>query len=180
MTQSTVEAGLERLYRKWARLGAWLTVAPDPSPADPEALVAETARWVRDDPRLFQVVATWLAANHDLLDPVRLEAALSGLDDLASATAGALLCLASSAAGTPPALEAPLRACRPIHPPRPLFTVAERNPVFAAFAREDADPLFLRWGFWSGETSLKPGALRERAWVLRHAPELRSRTRDAA
>ncbi|HEX8694020.1 MAG TPA: hypothetical protein VF746_16475 [Longimicrobium sp.] len=175
-----MEAKLDELSRKWARVGAWLTVSPHPSPIDLESLIAETARWSREDPRLFQVAATWLAANHDLVDPIRLESALSKLDDLGSATAGALLSLALSAAGKAPELEAPLRVCRAISPARPLFTVAELSPLFTDFAREDADPLFLRWGFWSGDTALKPGALRGRGWILRHAPELRSRAEQAA
>ena len=177
MNPDAVEARLDELSRKWARIGAWLTVPPHPSPIDLESLIAETARWVREDPRLFQVVATWLAANHDLVDPVPLANALAELGEPDSATAGALLSLALAAAGEAPELEPPLRVCRPTSPARPLFTVTERSRLFTEFAREDADPLFLRWGFWSGDTSLKPRALRGRAWILRNAPELRSRAK---
>jgi hypothetical protein len=180
MNPGAVEAKLDELSRKWSRIGAWLTVPPDPSPVDLESLIAETARWAREDPRLFQVVATWLAANHDLVDPVRLANALSELEEPDSATAGALLSLALAAAGDAPELEPPLHVCRAISPARPLFTVAEQSRLFTEFAREDADPLFLRWGFWSGDTSLKPGALRGRGWILRNAPELRSRAKHAA
>ena len=43
------------------------------------------------------------------------------------------------------------------------------------FARQDALPVFTRWGLWHDEISLKIGAIRPVRWILKHCSELQVR-----
>lgn len=159
---------------EWARVGGGFTVAPARWPVDIESLLARSAVQAPADARLFSVAATWLARHHHLVDMRRLGRGLEALDELSSAVAGAMLSVANEHAKSE-RLSAAQRYCRPLAEPRVLFDQIAASPVLSAFARENALPVFTRWGLWHDEVTLKPGAVRPIHWILEHCPEMRIR-----
>lgn len=159
---------------EWRRVGAGFSVAPAAYPVDIETLIGRTARQAPADHRLFFVAASWIGVHHTLVDMRRLGRILESLDELGSAVAGAMLSVANEVAGSERLLAAQ-RYCRPLAEPRVLFEGIAANPVLAGFAREQALPLFSRWGLWHDEISLKTAAIRPVRWILEHCPELRIR-----
>ncbi|CAN5784892.1 hypothetical protein BH23GEM7_BH23GEM7_28400 [soil metagenome] len=168
------EADRRKLSAEWARLGGGFTVEPGPLPVDIEDLLVRSVRQAPADHRLFFVAATWLGVHHQLVDMRRLGRMLADQDGMDSAVAGALLSVANEIAGAK-RLETAMRHCRPLAEPRVLFERTASHPVLGAFAREHALPLFVRWGLWHDEISLKLGAVRPIRWILLHCPELRLR-----
>jgi hypothetical protein len=164
----------QHLSAEWKRVGARFSVAPAAYPVDIEALVGRTALRAPADHRLFFVAASWIGVHHTLVDVRRLGRILEKLDGLGSAVAGAMLAVANEIAASDRLLAAQ-RYCRPLGEPRVLFEKIAENPVLAAYAREQALPLFSRWGLWHDEISLKSAAIRPIRWILKHCPELRVR-----
>lgn len=168
-------ANADALRSAWTRVGALFAVAPMREPVDLEELVCATAAVAREDQRLFVVPASWLAVHHHLLDARRLGRHIDGLGPIESATIGALLSLAASAAPGRTALASALEHCRPLDQPEPLFPVMARSPGLLRLLQEDALPLFRQWGFWHDDASLQPSAVRPVRWILEQCPELRFR-----
>jgi hypothetical protein len=163
------------VYAAWARMGGGFSVPPLARRVDLEDLVGRTVALARGDARLFWVAASWLAVHHSLMNTRRMVARLKLLDGEERAVAGALFAVARQSAGAASSLDSVLKHCEPAEPARPLFTRMESRPVLVEKVREDALPLFLRWGFWQDEVSLKTDAIRPVGWVLAHCPELQSR-----
>jgi hypothetical protein len=90
------------------------------------------------------------------------------------ATAGAMLSIANDIAKSP-RLEAATKSCRPLVHPRLLFHRIATSPVLSQLAREGALPVFVQWGLWHDEVSLKIGAIRPIRWILKHCPEIEVR-----
>lgn len=163
------------LMRQWARVGALFNVTPWAEPVDLEALVIETARVARGDERLFVMAASWLAEHHHLLDARRLSRQLAPLEAEHSAVAGALLAMALEGTPGASALAAAVTHCRPAAITTLLFPVLAEIPGWPALVQAEALPLFLRWGFWHNDATLKRNAIRPAAWLVRQCPELRVR-----
>lgn len=174
--ENQIQTAAERrdISAEWRRVGAGFSVSPAAYPVDIEALVGRTAKQAPADHRLFFVAASWLGVHHTLVDMRRLGRTLENLDELGSAVAGAMLSVANEAAASDRLLAAQ-RHCRPLGKPRVLFDRIAANTVLAAFAREQALPLFSRWGLWHDEISSKTAAIRPVRWILEHCPELRIR-----
>lgn len=143
-------------------------------PVDIEDLLVRSAARSPADYRVFFVAATWLGIHHHLVDTRRLGKKLESLDALPSAVAGAMAGVAETVDSSE-RLAALARRCRPLEGPRALFDRVERDTVLRRFAREEALPVFERWGLWHDEISLKAGAVRPVRWILTHCPELRYR-----
>jgi DNA-binding transcriptional ArsR family regulator len=157
---------------RWARLGVLFGGAPAPEPVDVETLLIDTVREAADHPRLFWVAASWLCVHHRLVNLRRLGQRLRALPE--TAVAGALLSLVDARVPGRP-FRGLLAHCRPVRPPRPLFSEVERSPVLRAKVARAAHPLFRRWGLLQDELALRPGSVRPTAWVLQHNPPLRLR-----
>jgi hypothetical protein len=166
---------LDTLAAMWTRVGVLFATRPTAKPVDLERLLLETARAARFDERLFVCAASWLAQYHGFINGRRLSVLAVELDHLGSATLGALLSLARDAAGNAPELDAALARCRQLSRPRPLFAVMDTMDVLAGRMRTRALPLFVAWGLWHDDATLKPSAIRPVRWLLNHAPELRAR-----
>lgn len=172
---------LRRIAASWARVGAYLSIAPGVGPVDLEGLIIATARVAPDDERLFAVAASWLAAHHTIVNGRRLAVLAATLADEegsaeASAVLGTLLSWADELSGNAAeALRAATARCRPVRPARPLFRVVRALPSVAAQVRRDALPRFAAWGLWHDGDAAKPEAVRPVAWIVAHAPELRIR-----
>lgn len=176
---STVETralDVEQLSAMWARVGAGFTVNRSAEPVDLERLIVRTAGTAPRDYRLFFLPASWLAVHFELVNARRLGTLLDRLEGTVSAVAGAMFSVALRAAGTSNQLEAAAARCRPLEgPPEPLFEASFRVPVLREKVREEALPLFRRWGLLHDEISMKPGAVRPIRWIRRNCPELRLR-----
>ena len=159
---------------EWARVGGGFSVAPAEHPSVIEDLLARSAKQAPADYRVFFVAATWLGVHHHLVDMRRFGRELDTLHELDSAVAGAMISVANQVAQSP-RLEAAERHCDPLREPRPLFDRAAQNPVLSELAQQDALPVFLRWGLWQDEVSLKIDAVKPVGWILERCPELRIR-----
>ncbi len=175
---STIElqrdADRRAISAEWARVGGGFTVEPARSPVDIEDLLVRSAAQAPADARLFAVAATWLSVHHQLVNVRRLGRMLDALEGMPSAAAGAMLSAANEEARSARLVTA-ARHCRPLAEPRVFFERTASSPVLSTFARENALPVFARWGLWHDELTLKPDAVRPVAWVLEHCPELRVR-----
>lgn len=163
------------LMRAWTRLGVMFSVAPAPEEVDLEQVIADTAAVAPADERLFVMAATWMAVRHPLIDARRLGRVLDTLTGVPSAVAGALLSVAALNTRGTTTLHAAVAHCQPLKRKRPLFSVLERHPGLLAVVRQEALAVYLRWGFWHNDATLKLDALRPVRWTLRHCPELRAR-----
>jgi hypothetical protein len=159
---------------EWARVGGGFSVAPAEHPIVIEDLLVRSAKQAPADYRLFFVAATWLGVHHHLVDMRRLGRELDALSELDSAVAGAMISVANQMANSP-RLAAAERHCDPLSEPRPLFDRVAQNPLLREFARQDALPVFSRWGLWQDEVSLKGDAVKPVGWILERCPELRVR-----
>jgi hypothetical protein len=171
----TTEARRLELVRAWTRLGALFNTAPATTRVDLEQLIVDTAGVARSDERLFVMAASWLAEHHPLIDARRLGRRLDRVDPDTSATAGALLAMATRETTGATALEAALTYCRPLAVPELLFPVMARHPGLLTLVKAETLPLFAVWGFWHNDAVLKRNAIRPIGWVLQHCPELRIR-----
>lgn len=175
-TMETRALDAEQLSAMWARVGGGFTVNRSEEPVDLERLIVRTARTARGDYRLFFVPASWLAVHYELVNARRLGTLLDRLEGMPSAVAGAIFSVALRDAGTSTQLEAALSRCQPLEgTPELLFEASFRVPVLREKAREEALPLFRRWGLLHDEISMKPGAVRPIRWIRRNCPELRLR-----
>jgi hypothetical protein len=163
------------LRAAWTRVGALFSVVPASAPVDLEDLICATAEEARSDQRLFVVPASWLAVHHHLVDARRLGRRIDRLAPEVSATMGALLSLASAAAGAKNPLVSATAHCRALNTPEPLFPVMARTPGLLRLLKEDSLPLFTRWGFWHDDATLQLSAVRPVHWIVENCPELRYR-----
>ncbi|HEU4454939.1 MAG TPA: winged helix-turn-helix domain-containing protein [Longimicrobium sp.] len=168
------EANRRAISAEWARIGGGFTVEPARAAVDVEDLLVRSAVQAPADARLFAVAATWLSIHHHLVDMRRLGRMLEALEGMSSAAAGAMLSVANEEARSA-RLAAAERHCRPLAEPRVFFEQTAASPVLSTFARDNALPVFARWGLWHDELSLKPDAVRPVGWILEHCPELRIR-----
>ena len=169
-------AHLDALAADWARLGVLFAVEPSPAPVDVERLIVATARAAPHDERLFVCAASWLAQHHRFVDGQRLSDLAADLDARTSAVLGALLSVAGDQAGGRPELEAARARCQPLAQPEPLFSATGSMRVLRDRAPRDALPVFVAWGLWHDDASLKPSAIRPGSWLLNEVPELRTRS----
>ena len=166
---------LDVLAGNWARLGVLFGVEPSNAIVDIELLICDTARIAPADERLFVCAASWMAEYHGFVNGRRLSALAGALDSEGSAVLGALLSLASEAAGGAPSLDAARARCHPLAKAQALFTAMRSMRVLTARARRNALPLFVAWGLWHDDQTLKPTAIRPVGWLLAKVPELRVR-----
>jgi hypothetical protein len=173
----TPDAGeLDEVASYWARLGVIFGVRPATELVDVERLVCDTARVAPADERLFICAVSWLAQYHVFTNGRRLSALAGTLDDHSSAVLGALLSLASQAAGGAPELEAARARCRRLAKPQPLFAAMRSMRVLRERVERNALPVFAAWGLWHDDQTLKPAAIRPITWLLEKVPELRVRS----
>lgn len=154
----------------WSRLGFHYGGEMAASPPQLEELLLASLGEVREDPRLFLGVATWLQSYGFLLDGhhlVKLRGKISGEH---SALLGALLTASSN-----PHLKGLLGSCEPLGEEEILFRVMEEREVLRERVQTGALPEIRRWGFLVEDLTLKPDALRPSSWVLRQNPELKIR-----
>lgn len=170
------EGELDALAADWARVGVLFGVVPSATLVDVELLICDTASLAPSDERLFVCAASWIAENHGFVNGRRLSSLSTSLDAEGSAVLGALLSLASEAAGAAPELEAALARCRPLAKARPLFAVMRASGVLTRRVRANALPVFAAWGLWHDDQALKPTAIRPESWLLAQVPELRVRS----
>ena len=163
------------VHAAWARVGGGLSVPPRRKRVDMEDLLVRTLSHARSDARLFWVAASWVSVHHNLVNTRRLVGRLKRCGELEKAVAGALFSVAKHEVGSVTLLNSVLKHCAPIAPPRPLFTVIEKNAVLTYRAREAALPLFREWGFWQDNISMRTDATRPIRWVLAHCPEFHTR-----
>ncbi|MDQ3389605.1 MAG: hypothetical protein M3483_08890 [Gemmatimonadota bacterium] len=159
---------------EWARVGGGFAVTPAEHPVVIEDLLVRSAKQAPADYRLFFVAATWLGVHHHLVDMRRFGRELDAVRGLPSAVAGAMISVANQIAKSP-RLEAAERHCDPLSEPRPLFDRVAQNPLLSEFTRQNALPVFSRWGLWHDEVSLKMSAVKPARWILERCPELRVR-----
>lgn len=169
------ESEMDALAADWARLGVLFGVEPSDALVDIELLISDTARVAPFDERLFVCAASWIAEYHGFVNGRRLSALATQLDSDGSAVLGALLSLASEAAGAAPELEAARARCRPLAKAKPLFAVISSSEMLTRRVRHSALPIFTAWGLLHDDQALKPTAIRPEAWVLTRVPELRVR-----
>lgn len=173
-------AQLDALAADWARLGVLFAVEPSPTPVDVERLIVATAGAAPDDERLFVCAASWIAQHHRFVDGQRLSALAVDVDARTSAILGALLSVAGGETGGLPELEAAQSRCRPLADPQPLFSVTGSMRVLRDRARRNALPVFVSWGLWHDDATLKPSVIRPESWLLREVPELYARSQRLA
>ena len=160
---------------RWTRVGAMFATRASTQRLDIEDLLMQTAVSAPSDYRLFMVAASWLAVHHNLINARRFGRKLEELDDVPSAVAGAMLAIALEATPTSTQFRSAMRHCRPLNTPRPLFDTMAQHVVLLNKVKEDALPLFLKWGLWQDEVSLKMNAIRPVSWIVANCPELRIR-----
>jgi hypothetical protein len=168
-----VDENALRLAAEWTRVGGGFTVPAAQYPVEVEDLLIRSIQAGPMDYRVFFVAATWLGVHESLVDVRKLGKRVAVLCELESAVAGALLDLAQEAGAT--ALSHLAQRCVPLSTPRPLFETYVEYPELSARVKEHSLPIFLKWGLWHDEISLKPGAIRPISWILKHCPELRIR-----
>lgn len=164
---------------EWARVGGGFSVEPAEYTVVIEDLLIRSARQAPADYRLFFVSATWLGVHHHFVDMRRFGRELVALRGLDSAVAGAMISVDNQVAESPQ-LEAAERHCHPFDEPHPLFDRVAQNSLLREFARQDALPVFARWGLWQDEVSLKIDAVKPVGWILDWCPELRVRALTGA
>jgi hypothetical protein len=167
---------LDAVASYWAHLGVLFGVRPAQEAVDVELLICDTARVAPADERLFICAVSWVAQYHAFVNGRRLSALAASLDPDASAVLGALLSVASEAAGGAPELEAARARCRPLATPQPLFAAVRSMRVLNDRVRRDALPIFSAWGLWHNDATIKPAAIRPVTWLIQRVPELRVRS----
>lgn len=151
----------------WARLGFMFAVRPAEEEPDLEQAIVSALAVVRDDPRLFVGVATWLHRYGAFVDGHRVVAKLgSESSPETSAVLGALI-----TASAAPSLRGLRARCEPLPQLEPLFRIMA-SPVLRNRVEQHALPEYEEWGFLVDTLELKSRALRPPSWVLRTNPTL--------
>jgi hypothetical protein len=153
--QELPETLIELAWRQWCALGvAGYTVSSGPRCIDPEALLLFTCAEGRREPRLFDAMLDWLAANPDAISLQRLNAMVKASDPSGAAVLGALAAtLAKTAGGSKWA--SVVRHCPVPKPAEPLFFFKNGRPM-QSFGQPDQ--VFEKAGFLRGKVQL-PGKL---------------------
>ena len=177
MRTATVEASEQRLslMSEWARLGVLFNTAPATYRIDLEDLIVRTAGFARMDERLFVMAASWLAEHHQLLDARRLGRKLDSQLGTVSAVVGAVLTLALEGAPSATQLRAAVKHCEPLTGKQPLYVMLLAYPRVLELVKQEALPLYEKWGFWHNDAVLKLNAVRPISWIWHKCPEMRLR-----
>ncbi len=165
---------IDRVRAAWKRLGVQFSGGSSAQPTDLEVLLVETAGMVATDERLFVGVATWLSQYHGFVNGRRLSALVARLEPTTTAYLGALLSVASEAAGRAPELEAGITRCVPLVTPRPLYQIMNSMPALRDRVHLHALSVYAQWGLWHDDATLKVESIRPLIWLL-SVPELRAR-----
>lgn len=149
------EALVELAWRQWCALGvAGHAVPSGPRCIDPEALLLFTCAEGRRDPRLFDAMLDWLAANPEAISLQRLNAMVKASDPSGAAVLGALAAtLAKTAGGSK--WTSVVRHCPAPKRAEPLFFFKDGRPM-PSFGRPDQ--AFEKAGFLRGPLK-SPGKL---------------------
>lgn len=163
------------ILSQWSRLGALSNAPPAINTPDIERLLIDTAAEVPAFARLLPMTVSWLVQYHRLVCRHRL-AVLAGCihSPLQSASLGYLLELAGESAQTDHFNQAS-KVCRPLPALRPLFETYRRNATMTELAREQADPVGLKWGLWAPPERSYSDAIRPVEWMMQRNPDLMHR-----
>lgn len=159
----------------WSRLGAHFVAAPAPRTPDIERLLLETGSALKENPRLFPMVVTWLVHYSDFVAKHRLKRLIAESTDREQRAALGLLLETAIEFGAARDLRYALEVCAPLPAPRPLYDFQREDKVFAEIAEETASALSKKWGLWVPEIELKNDAIRPVSFLLGQNPSLRGR-----
>lgn len=165
---TSVEAG-------WARLGVQLACAPTPDTPDIERLILDSAAAIPANPRLFDLIVTWLVEFHALVAWNRLRRLVASHAHAQDRAVIGLVLDSARAIGPIGRVTQVTTLCDPLPTPIPLYEVDRASPRFARLAEAGASPLARRWGLLAPESRLRPEAIRPTRWVHDTNPALRDR-----
>ncbi|MBX3316817.1 MAG: hypothetical protein KF902_08150 [Phycisphaeraceae bacterium] len=160
---------------RWAALGVLLNCAPARSTPDIERLLIETACELPGNPRLFSLVATWLAIYGHCVARHRLARLITDECPRDDRPALGLLLEESVRLGGPRDLRIAIERCEPASVPGPLFDVQRGHRSLASIAEVSASDASRKWGVWAPEAERREEAIRPVAWLLKRVPACRER-----
>ena len=160
---------------RWAALGVLFNCAPARSAPDIERLLIESASELPKNPRLFSLIATWLAIYGHCVARHRLARLIT--DECAREDRAALGLLIEEGVrlGGPRDLRIAVERCEPDVSPRPLFNVQSERRSLWSIAESAASDVSRKWGVWAPEAELREDAIRPVAWLLKRVPACRER-----
>lgn len=167
---TTTHNPLSDLEPRWARLGVLFNCPPAPEPPDIERTLLDTARVLPDNPRLFPLVLTWLAAHGSVVARHRLKHLITNELEPEHQPALGLLLEEAIAHGAPAELRIARDVCRTASHPGPLTAAFRTHPALVRVAESEASPASRRWGVWFPPAQPKPDAVRPAEWIRAHNP----------
>lgn len=142
---------IDDLFQEWHQLGGavLLATAETPLPGRPaEEVTAESTAHCRESGRLTWVLIDWLIRHiEDIDDHVLLQKTL----ECGELSVLGVLCDAAHERNPHPKFQQIMRACVPNTKLAPFFHRVARSPLASRLARENAQPVFLRWNYWCNE-----------------------------
>lgn len=160
---------------RWAALGVVFNCAPARSAPDIERLLIDTASEIPGNPRLFSLVATWLAIYGHCVARHRLARLIADECPHEQRPALGLLLEEAVRLGGPRDLRIAIARCEPASVLGPLFDVQRGHRSLASIAEGSASDVSRKWGVWAPEAERREEAIRPVAWVLKRVPECRER-----
>lgn len=159
---------MEEIKSKWSRLGFRFFEKPSKAPVDPEQLILETSVSGRVDPVLFSALLTWIIHFSDLINTARLSRLLKKAD---SSVMGLILDIALQNHSHRKLIQV-LGKCAPKNNPEILFSVMNNMQTTRDSEIENAINVGKKWGLFVSDIPIKQDALHNKAWVLKHNPNL--------
>lgn len=152
-----------------------LNCTPTRSAPDIERLLIETAPELPKSPRLFSLVATWLAIYGHCVARHRLARLITEKCPREHRAALGLLLEEAIRLGAPRDLRLAVERCEPASTPRPLFDVQRERRSLWSIAESAASRTSRKWGVWAPEAEFREDAIRPVAWLLKRVPVCRER-----
>lgn len=159
---------------QWARIGGGFSGSPADTPMPLESLIARSTGFIQEEPRILSVATTWMSVHHGLINESSMAAELERLQGKDRAVAGAMIDIAQQNGGGEK-LGSLLCHCRPLATPEPLFNRWMESERLRQWAQQEALPIYLNWGLWYHEITLKNDAIRPIKWIVKNCPELKER-----
>lgn len=160
---------------RWAALGVVFNCAPARSAPDIERLLIDTASELPGNPRLFSLVATWLAIYGHCVARHRLARLTADECPREQRPALGLLLEEAVRLGGPRDLRIAIARCEPASVSGPLFDAQRGHRSLASIAEATASDVSRKWGVWAPEAERREEAIRPVAWLASRVPEVRER-----
>ncbi|MBD3418543.1 MAG: hypothetical protein GF398_00350 [Chitinivibrionales bacterium] len=163
---------LDILYSKWLKLGYGFCGIPHKGNVDIEKTIIESIPFLREDPRLFTGVTTWISKNHDLINIQRLMKRLIEID---TSILGFMVEIANYKVNDA-SLSNLLKKCTPAKKKELFFTGFNKMKTAIKLTKENSTNTAKNWGYYCREQQKRPELLYKREYILKKNKKLALRS----